>query len=95
VLNAAWRADGVPAALHVRAGVASGFCTLGALGRGERFDFTLVGLPVNLASRLQSLAPRGRAVVDGATAALVDEPLGEATPTPVKGFGRPVCIHVV
>jgi len=94
-LNGAWRADGVPASLHVRAGVASGFCTLGALGRGRRHDFTLVGLPVNLASRLQALAPRDRAAVDAATGALLDEALGETRSTSVKGFARPVCIHVI
>jgi class 3 adenylate cyclase len=91
--NDGWRARGVPARFVARAGVASGYCTLGALGHGSRFDFTLVGLPVNLASRLQALAPGGGARVDGATAALLGDALGSGAPVDVKGFDRPVVVH--
>jgi class 3 adenylate cyclase len=92
-LNERWRVCGVPAHFVARAGVASGFCTLGALGRGTRSDFTVVGLPVNLASRLQALAPGGGAQVDHATASLVDDVLGPGIEVEVRGFAQPVVVH--
>ena len=36
----------------VTVGVASGWCLMGAWGDAERQDFTVIGTPVNLASRL-------------------------------------------
>lgn len=65
-----WRARGEPLRLHLRCGIASGYCTLGDRGGDERLDFTLIGSPVNLASRLQSLADLDGILMDAATAAL-------------------------
>src|SRR5690606_37314905 len=61
-----WRRRGEPVALQVRAGIASGFCTLGDRGGADRLDFTLIGPPVNLASRLQSHAGPGGVPLDEA-----------------------------
>ena len=98
-LNERWLRDGIGASVSARVGVASGFCTVGALGRDDRFDFTLIGLPVNLASRLQAQAPRAGALIDAATAALVDEDvrarLGDAAEMPIKGFAAPVFVHAL
>lgn len=65
-----WRAAGEPVALQLRAGVASGYCTMGDRGGADRLDFTLVGPPVNLASRLQGQADIDGTLMDLATAAL-------------------------
>lgn len=67
-----WRARGELVSLHMRAGVASGYCTLGDRGGADRLDFTLVGTPVNLASRLQSHARQDGVLADAATAALAE-----------------------
>jgi class 3 adenylate cyclase len=69
----AWRAHGLGLQLHVRVGVASGYCALGDWGSQARLDYTLIGTPVNLASRLQSLAAPGSIVVSSATAALIGQ----------------------
>lgn len=83
-----WRARGEPLRLRVRIGIASGFCTLGDRGAADRLDFTLVGSPVNLASRLQALADTGGALMDSASAALAGRPADSAQPMSVRGFGE-------
>jgi adenylate cyclase len=42
--------------LHVRMGINTGYCTVGNFGSEERMDYTIVGGPVNIASRLESTA---------------------------------------
>jgi adenylate cyclase len=65
-----WRDRGERIELSLRAGVASGLCTLGDRGGSDRLDFTLIGTPVNLASRLQARAAANGTLVDEATALL-------------------------
>lgn len=88
-LSLIWRGRGEPVALQTRAGVASGFCTLGDRGGAGRLDFTLVGSPVNLASRLQACAGVGGVLLDAASAALAEGAHDLAAPRrlTVKGFG--------
>ncbi len=84
-----WRARGEPLRLQLRCGIASGYCTLGDRGGPERMDFTLIGSPVNLASRLQSLADLDGVLMDAATAALAgaDDAAGDARRVSPRGFG--------
>jgi adenylate cyclase len=89
VLAARWRERGEPIALKTRAGIASGYCTLGDRGGAGRLDFTLVGSPVNLASRLQSRAGVGGVLLDTASAALAEGAWGlqPGRRQQIKGFG--------
>lgn len=57
----------LPIELQARMGGASGYCTVGDFGEGERLDFTVIGSAVNLASRLEALAPVGSMLIDEAT----------------------------
>lgn len=84
-----WQRRGEPLHLSVRVGLASGYCTLGDRGAAGRLDFTLLGTPVNLASRLQDRAAPDTALLDEATAALLapDPRLGPRERLPVKGLG--------
>ena len=84
-----WRRRGELVTLQMRAGVASGFCTLGDRGGADRLDFTLIGSPVNLASRLQGLACAGGVLLDEASAALAEpsHTLGPRQALNVKGIG--------
>lgn len=70
-LSRGWRQRGLSLQLSVRCGLASGCCAIGDWGGGERLDYTLIGMPVNLASRLQAQAEAGTVVMTGTTAALV------------------------
>ncbi|HHW15547.1 MAG TPA: adenylate/guanylate cyclase domain-containing protein, partial [Firmicutes bacterium] len=59
-------ADG-RAALQVGIGLASGEALVGSVGTDTRSDYTAIGNPVNLASRLESLAQPGEILMDAAT----------------------------
>ena len=89
-LNAAARRRGISAVLEVRAGVASGYCSVGDFG-DERIEYTMIGAAVNLASRLEGLAAAGETWASQATRDLVGEqhfePVG---PLAVKGVAEPV-----
>ncbi|MFW6093061.1 MAG: adenylate/guanylate cyclase domain-containing protein [Pseudomonadota bacterium] len=88
-LAAGWRARGELVRLRTRAGVASGFCTVGDRGGAERLDFTLIGGPVNLASRLQAHAPLDGVLLDESSAALAEHARDFGPPRAVtlKGLG--------
>lgn len=91
-LQSYWRSKGVPKDLMVRVGIATGFCTVGNFGSDQRLDYTVLGSPVNLAARLQTMAEPGSILLDQNTAALLEgvaeiEVKGEVVP---RGFARPV-----
>ena len=88
-----WHADGHLVRLSVRAGIASGYCSLGDWGR-ERLDFTIIGAPVNLSQRLQTHAAAGGALMCAATGALVAQGapghVGASSKFQLKGLGEVV-----
>jgi class 3 adenylate cyclase len=97
-LSARWREDGYLVRLAVRAGIASGYCSLGDWGR-ERLDFTLIGAPVNLASRLQGQAIANGVLVSEVTAELLRREIpggiGPAKSIRLKGLGSVVAHPLV
>lgn len=93
-LNAAARCRSIDAVLAVRAGVASGYCTVGDFGADERIEYTMIGAPVNLASRLEGLAAPGEIWAAQTTRDLVGAERFEVLGTfAVKGFDDPVVVH--
>lgn len=90
-----WQKLGASKGVHVRMGITSGFCTVGNFGSEQRLDYTVLGSPVNLAARLQGLAPPDEIYIDENTYNLI-EPMIECVPaeqiTP-KGFARPIQIY--
>jgi len=92
-LNAAARQRSIPAVLAVRAGVASGYCSVGDFGCGERLEYTMIGAPVNLASRIEGLASPGETWIAGSTRELIDDGDVESIGTfAVKGVAAEVAV---
>jgi len=94
-LQTYWRKQGVSRGLHVRAGITTGYCTVGNFGSEQRLDYTVLGSPVNLAARLQSMAPADEILIAESTYNLIRDHVAcdaysEITP---KGFARPVQVY--
>ena len=86
--------------LGVGVGVASGFVTVGVIGGASRLEYTAVGSPVNLASRLCSEATHGEVLVDARSIELVGSALARDTvrtglALQLKGFALPMQSYVL
>ena len=79
-----------PAWPRFRAGVNTGEASVGVLGSGSGRTYSAIGDTVNLASRIEGLAPAGGVAISAATAAKLlgaqTEPLGTVS---VKGRAQP------
>ena len=87
-----WARKGISGKFQVRAGINSGICTVGNFGSEQRMDYTIIGNQVNMASRLESIAPPDCIYMSDATYALI-EALVEAEfigPRQMKGIHMPV-----
>ncbi len=96
-LNEAWAAEG-RRTLHVGIGVNTGECSVGNFGSNQKFNYSLLGDPVNLSSRLEGLTKQyGVDLIIGEdTAALLDQPdLIELDLVAVKGKTRAVRIFTL
>ena len=90
-LNAAAQSHAIPAVLALRAGVASGHCSVGDFSAGQRIEYTMIGNAVNLASRLEALAAAGETWASQTTRDLVGAHRFDALGMfAVKGVAAPV-----
>ena len=94
-LNKHWKKLGVVDGLKVRMGITTGFCTVGNFGSDLRLDYTVLGSPVNLAARLQTMAEHNTIFIDEYTKDLINSHVNskyidDITP---KGFARPIPVY--
>lgn len=83
--------------LQMRTGIHTGHAIVSTLRERRGQDFVIVGDTVNLASRLQALAPVNGIVISHATYQHVGREfdLQAFPPTPIKGFEQPIPYYVV
>jgi adenylate cyclase len=96
-LNSVWRASGIEKPPRCRTGINTGFCTVGNFGSEDRMDYTIIGGGVNLACRLEQMAPSGEILISYETYALVKDQVccEKRDQLNVKGISRPVATYQV
>ncbi|MGH6920539.1 MAG: PAS-domain containing protein [Geminicoccaceae bacterium] len=92
-----WRASGIERPLQCRIGINTGYCTVGNFGSEDRMDYTIVGGAVNLAARLESVAPPGEILLSYETYAHVQDQIHciQRPSITVKGIAYPVATYQV
>ena len=86
--------------LEMTVAVNTGEVVVGTIGSEKRAKYGVVGSPVNLTSRIQTLAAPGEALISEPTYAATGGPagpvrIGETRQAMLKGFTEPVAIHSV
>ena len=92
-----WDGQGLGEALQIRIGIFTGYCTVGNFGSAEQMDYTIIGNPVNAASRLESAASHGGILISHRTWSLTNEYIEaeELRAIVVKGFQEPLRVYRV
>ena len=88
--------------LKVRMGINTGNVIVGDLGTRRRIEYTVIGSTVNLAQRMESLAPPGGILISEFTRSAVEASssggafsFGEKQALEVKGYDKPVAASEV
>lgn len=92
-----WFKLGYSDPLHIRMGISTGFVSVGNFGSDERMDYTIIGTPVNLASRLQTAAMADQILISHDTWGLVKNNFCCSEPKRIKlkGFKSPMLAYEV
>lgn len=94
-LESLWSQNGIAEPLRVRMGITTGYCTVGNFGSEHRLEYTVLGGPVNLASRLQTAAAPDTILIGESTYALLKDVIDceRMEDMKLKGFARPVASY--
>jgi class 3 adenylate cyclase len=94
--NTQSRSEGLPE-LHMGVGVNAGDVVVGNIGSDTRAKYGIVGAPVNLTNRIQSVAEAGDVLISEFIYRYVEDSLviNRSFETPLKGVHDPVKLHVV
>jgi class 3 adenylate cyclase len=96
-LDSAWRAMGIEKPPRCRTGINTGYCTVGNFGSEDRMDYTIIGSGVNLACRLEQMAPSGEIIISYETYTQVKDYVccKEREHINIKGISHPVATYQV
>lgn len=91
-LQKKWYSFGIEEPFRVRAGISTGYCTVGNFGSRNRMDYTIIGSQVNIASRLESIADPDQIIISHETWSLVKDKIYciKLRPVMVKGIHHPI-----
>lgn len=97
LLREVWRAEGMGIDLRVRMGVHTGLCRIGNFGSAARMDYTVIGTPVNIASRLEGAATSDQILVSDTTHTLIADSVSASAlgTMQLKGIRTPVHVHAL
>ncbi len=96
-LSDEWAEHGLGEIFQIRIGIFTGYCTVGNFGSENQMDYTIIGNPVNAASRLESAACPGETLISHDTWTLINKYVEgeEMDPIAVKGFRDPLRVYRV
>lgn len=92
-----WHLEGIQNPFRVRAGINTGFCTVGNFGSRNKMDYTIIGGQVNIAKRLEEIAEPDQIIISHETWAQVKDQIYciKRKPVRVKGIPTPIQTYQV
>ncbi len=96
-LQRTWFESGIETPFQVRAGINTGYCTVGNFGSLHRMEYTIIGSQVNIASRLESNAEPDHILISHETWSLIKDKIYciKKSPLSLKGIPHPVQTYQV
>lgn len=96
-LHTKWYNMGIQNPFRIRAGINTGYCTVGNFGSKSRMDYTIIGTHVNVASRLESSAEPNQINISHETWSLVKDEVFciKSKPIMVKGISHSIQAYQV
>jgi len=96
-LNDKWSDRGIDEAFEIRCGINTGMATVGGYGSSERKEYTAMGMPTNIAAKIEKSCEPGDILISHATWALVKDEVScsEKAKIKVKGLQRPIRVYSV
>ena len=99
-LNERWTKSGISEfeeGVAIRIGMNTGLMVVGDLGSARRLEYTVIGSAVNVAARLQTLAPAGGIMMTARTKALMHEDIDCQGPETIKvrGIDRKIEVYQI
>jgi class 3 adenylate cyclase len=92
-----WFESGIETPFQVRAGINTGYCTVGNFGSTQRMEYTIIGGQVNIASRLETSAEPDQILISHETWSLIKDDIYciKKKPLILKGIPHPVQTYQV
>jgi predicted transcriptional regulator len=92
-----WDRKGVITPFRIRAGINTGYCTVGNFGSSSKMDYTIIGGQVNIAKRLEEVGREDQIIISHETWSQIKEHIYciKKRPVIVKGIDNPIQTYQV